>query len=122
MGLKVLIEGIFIGSITLLAYTIGMKQGAATARTMCFAVLGLSQISHAFNSRSDYSLSQIGLLSNPKLLISAVICITLQLIVICLPVLGAIFETVALNPNEWGIVAILSLLPIPVVELQKRIR
>ena len=88
---------------------------------MCFAVLGLSQISHAFNSRSDYSLSQIGLLSNPKLLISAVICITLQLIVICLPILGAIFETVALNPNEWGIVAILSLLPIPVVELQKRI-
>lgn len=122
MGLKVLIEGIFIGSITLLAYTIGMKHGTDTARTMCFAVLGLSQISHSFNSRSDYSLSQIGLLSNPKLLISAIICITLQLIVICVPVLGAIFETVALNPNEWGIVAILSLLPIPVVELQKRIR
>lgn len=121
MGLKIFVEGIFIGSIALLAYALGARHGNDTAATMCFAVLGLSQISHSFNSRSEYSLLHIGIFSNPRLLISAIVCITLQIVVICLPALNSIFSTTALSSTEWIITAVLSLLPVPVMELQKNI-
>lgn len=121
MGFRVLYEGLFIGSISLVAYAIGCRSDYITGSTMCFAVLSLSQISHSFNSRSESSLRHIGFFSNPRLIISAIICITLQTVVICIPSLHSIFNTTSLTVYEWGMVILLSLLPVPVVELQKQL-
>lgn len=111
---QIMIEGMFIGSLALTAYMIG-------GTTMCFAVLALSQIVHSFNMRSHLSLFKIGILSNPKLLLSGLLCLLLQISVIAVPFLQNIFHTTTLTFTEWGLVAFLSLLPIPLKELEKSI-
>ena len=57
---QMVLEGMFIGSLALFAYTSGNS-------TMCFAVLSLSQLVHSFNMRSEHSLLETGILGNKKL-------------------------------------------------------
>lgn len=121
LGIKIALEGAFIGSLALTAYAIGLNTSPASANTMCFAVLGLTQLFHAFNSRSDKSVFKIGFFKNRKLVMSAVLCAILQAVTICIPALNPIFNTVRLGMLEWIIVIVLSFMPIPVVELQKHI-
>lgn len=121
--LKIAMEGMFIGSLALFAYAAGCRlspNGAIAGTTMCFAVLSLSQLTHAFNMRSELSLFTIGIAGNRKLLLSALFCVSLQVAVICLPSLQGIFHTTSLSAIEWIFVGALSLLPIPLVELQKK--
>lgn len=119
------VEGCFIGAISMLAFSIGRvyfdfdPANPVIGRTMAFSVLSLSQLVHAFNVRSDHSIFKIGLFSNKKLLFSFVICLLLQLSVISVPVLSSIFKTQALNQIQWIIVALLSLSPLIIVELEK---
>lgn len=110
---QIIIEGMFIGSLALFAYIAGNA-------TMCFAVLSLSQLVHSFNMRSSLSLAETGFFSNRKLFFGVLFCIFLQCATILVPNLRSIFHTTALSPVEWGIVTALSLLPIPLVELEKR--
>ncbi|MBE5928765.1 MAG: calcium-translocating P-type ATPase, PMCA-type [Lachnospiraceae bacterium] len=119
LGFKIAIEGAFIGSLALTAYALGHHISHECAGTMCFAVLGLAQLFHSFNSRSNDSLFQIGLFSNKKLIASFMFCTLLSVITICIPALNIIFGTVPLATKEWLIVILLSILPIPIVEIQK---
>lgn len=104
-----------------MAYVIGNRYFHAGS-TMTFTVLSLSQLIHAFNMRSDRSLSDIGFFSNPKLLFAFLLCSFLQISVITLPFAARIFSVTPLSATAWGVVIILSLLPLPLVELQKRVR
>jgi Ca2+-transporting ATPase len=88
---------------------------------MSFAVLSLSQLFHAFNMRSNCSLSEIGVFSNRKLVYSFIICAFLQISVITVPPLAKVFQVVPLTLRQWAIVLLLSFAPIVVVELQKLI-
>lgn len=110
---RMILEGMFIGSLALVAYIAGNT-------TMCFAVLSLSQLVHSFNMRSSRSLTETGIFGNKKLFFSVLFCIVLQCSVIMVPALQGIFHTVSLNGMQWGMVIVLSLLPIPLVELEKR--
>ncbi len=111
---KIIVEGAMIGMLALIAYIIG-------DRTMCFAVLSISQLFHAFNMRSEHSLLKVGLFTNPKMIISFIICIFMQIIVISVPALATIFKVSPLSLEQWGIVFCLSFVPILVVELQKKV-
>ncbi len=119
------IEGCFIGTISMLAFTIGRVYfdidpfNPIIGRTMAFSVLSLSQLVHAFNVRSDYSVFKIGLFSNKKLIISFIICLILQLSVISVPTLSLIFKTSSLNQIQWTLVSLLSLSPLIIIELEK---
>lgn len=123
LGLRILLEGLFIGFLSLSAFFIGTRflpqKSLILGRTMCFCVLGLSQLFHSFNMRSSRSLASIGLLSNKKLLFSFFLCFALQAAVISLPAFAAVFKVVPLSSTQWAICLFLSFLPIPVVELQK---
>lgn len=121
LGYKIAFEGAIIGAIALIAYVIGNRYFNAGS-TMTFAVLSLSQLVHAFNMRSDHSLSDIGFFTNRKLVFAFVLCAFLQISVIMFPFAAEIFSATPLSPTAWGVVAILSLLPLPIVELQKRFR
>ncbi|MBP3616471.1 MAG: calcium-translocating P-type ATPase, PMCA-type [Lachnospiraceae bacterium] len=121
LGFKIAFEGAMIGGIALLAYVIGNRYFSAGS-TMTFAVLSLSQLVHSFHMRSDHPLADIGFFTNPKLLFSFVICAFLQISVITIPFAAKIFSVTPLSVGAWCVVAILSLMPLPVVELQKRIR
>lgn len=137
---KILIEGIMIGSLALLAFIVGIKLYDSKAipngffkstletaslvtpkigRTMSFAVLSLSQLFHSFNMRSEHSIGDIGLFSNSKMVLSFIICTILQVAVISLKPLADIFKVVPLTPAQWSVVVLLSFLPIVFVELQK---
>jgi Ca2+-transporting ATPase len=71
--------------------------------------------------RSHRSLSEIGILSNSKLVISFIICALLQILVISIAPLAKIFQVVPLSLRQWAIVILLSITPIIIVELQKNI-
>ncbi len=118
LGYKIAFEGVMIGTLALLAYVIGNRFFHAGS-TMTFAVLSLSQLIHAFHMRSDRPLSDIGFFTNPKLLLSFVICSFLQISVITFPFAANIFSVVPLSVGAWCVVALLSLAPLPIVELQK---
>lgn len=119
LGYKIAFEGAMIGAIALMAYVIGNHYYSAGS-TMTFAVLSLSQLVHSFHMRSDRPLSDIGFFTNPKLLFSFLICAFLQISVITVPFAAEIFSVTPLSVSAWCVVAILSLLPLPIVELQKR--
>lgn len=115
-----------IGSLALLAYTIGRvffdysPEIPMIGRTMAFAVLSFSQLVHTFNMRSEKSLFQIGFFSNRKLLLAALTCVILQASVIVIPPLSQVFKTQMLSPLQWLIVCGLSVVPLLVVEVEKR--
>jgi Ca2+-transporting ATPase len=71
--------------------------------------------------RSNRSLSEIGVFTNKKLVMSFVICAFLQIVVISIVPLARIFQVVPLNLRQWAIVFLLSITPIVIVELQKKI-
>lgn len=127
---KIIFEGIMIGGLALCAFYIGYHVYDPTTlaltgipyhgRTMCFAVLSISQLFHAFNMRSEDSLFHIGIFTNMKLVLSFFLCTFLQVIVISYRPLATIFKVTPLTLNEWGIVFLLAAMPILIIELQKR--
>jgi Ca2+-transporting ATPase len=124
LWLKIAIEGCMIGALALLAFSIGRNRFDVTTepligRTMAFAVLSISQLVHAFNMRSEHSLFSINLFGNVYLIAAFLVGCALQTSVILFKPLAKIFKVIALTPEQWLIVAILSLLPIVLVELQK---
>ena len=89
---------------------------------MAFAVLSLSKLVHAFNTRSEHSLFSVGFLSNPKMVISFLICTLMQFSVIAIGPLGTLFKTVPLDGMQWLTVAALSLTPLVTVEIDRPVR
>ena len=86
---------------------------------MAFAVLSLSQLVHAFNMRTEHSLTKISLGSNPYLVGAFFVGGFLQIGVIMAEPLAQIFKVCPLSMTEWLVVAGLSFVPLPVVELEK---
>lgn len=123
---SVIIEGLFIGVLAFLAYTIGRVffdagNEPVIGRTMTFAVLSLSQLVHSFNLRSSRSLFKTVITGNPLLILSFILGLALQTLVITLPPLQSIFGTVSLSPFCWLIVSLLSLAPLVIVEIEKAV-
>lgn len=116
---KIIIEGFLIGLLTLIAFILGNNYSLETGRTMAFAVLGLSQLFHAFNMKTTSSLLHYPIFNNIKLVLSFIICVFLQVSVISFDKLATIFKVVNLSFIQWIIVWILAFMPIPIVELQK---
>lgn len=124
LGFDIALEGMMIGAISLLAYVFGhafYDVGGVTGigGTMAFAVLSLSELVHAFNMRSEQSLFRIGLFSNKKMLLSFIVCAALQISVMMVPPLAAIFGVTALNAEQWGITGAFALSPLIIMELAK---
>ena len=108
-----------IGLLTLISFIIGYNYSLEKGRTMAFAVLGLSQLFHAFNMKTSSSLIHYPIFNNLKLVLSFVICVFLQVSVISIDSLSAIFKVCTLDIFQWIMVWILAFMPIPIVELQK---
>ncbi len=121
LAIKIVLEGIMIGSLALLAFVIGYQYELTVGRTMAFAVLSLSQLFHSFNMRSEYSLSEIGIFSNRQLVFSFLICSLLQIAVITVAPLARVFQVIPLTSRQWAITLFLSFVPIIAVEIQKKL-
>ena len=119
---KIIVEGIMIGALTLLAFSIGNKYyGLEVARTMAFLTIGMTELIHSVNIKSDKSLFKTGILENKFLIGSLVLGVLAQVIVVLIPTLANIFDVVSLNSVQWLITIIISIMPIPIMEVQKMI-
>ena len=119
---KIIVEGIMIGALTLLAFSIGNKYyGLEVARTMAFLTIGMTELIHSVNIKSDKSLFKTGILENKFLIGSLVLGVLAQVIVVLIPTLANIFDVVSLNSIQWLITIIISIMPIPIMEVQKMI-
>lgn len=118
---SILFEGLMIGALALLAFSIGANLfgGLTAGRTMAFAVLSISQLIHAFNMRSEHSVFKAGLFKNPYLVLSLIIGLILEVTVISVPYLADIFGVIPMSPIMWCITMVLSLMPLVIVEIQK---
>lgn len=118
---KIILEGIMIGSFTLFSFALGNNlYGIKVGRTMAFVALGLLELVHSFNIKSDQSIFKVGLLENKYLILSFLAGSILQAIVVIVPVFANIFGLVQLNCKQWIITIFISILPIIVVEAQKK--
>lgn len=85
-----------------------------------FLSIGFLELIHSFNVKNERSIFETGLFENKYLLGSFILGILVQTIVVIIPNLANIFEVVPLNLTQWIITIAISLLPIPVMELQKK--
>lgn len=122
-GLDIALEGMLIGALSLFAFVAGnslfKNSCVELGRTMAFAAQSLCEIAHSFNMRSRRSVFSIGIFSNRKLTVCAALCAALQLTVMTVPPLAALFNVSALTPAEWLTVAALTISPIAFSELGK---
>ena len=128
-SLRLAWQGAMVGLVTLGAYMLGeyvLSDPALadqTANTMAFATLTLSQLFHAFDARSeDQSIFRIGLTTNPAMNKAFLVGMALQMVVLLVPPVMAVFRVVALTGAEWACVAGLSLTPVVICELEKAVR
>ena len=119
---KIIVEGIMIGVLTLVAFSIGNKYyGLETGRTMAFLSIGFLELIHSFNVKNEKSIFEAGLFENKYLVGSFVLGIFIQAIVVVVPAFAKVFEVVPLNLTQWIITVAISILPVPVIELQKKL-
>lgn len=118
---KIVIEGFMIGMFTILAFFIGNKYyGIEVARTMAFISLGMLELIHSFNVKSEESIFKVGLFENKYLLGAFVLGTVLQLGILFVPRLAEIFKLTQLNATQWLITIAISIAPIIIVEIQKK--
>lgn len=119
---KILIEGTMLGMLTLLAFMVGNNlYGLEVGRSMAFVSLGLLELVHSFNVKSEESIFAIGLFENKYLIFSFILGVLLQVIVVMIPIFASIFSLVPLNGIQWLYTIGISILPIVIMELQKKI-
>lgn len=119
---KIFIEGTMIGMLTLLAFFIGNKlYGLEVGRTMAFLSLGLLELVHAFNIRSDESIFKVGLFTNKYLILAFIVGTILQVGVVIIPAVADVFKLVPLNSTQWLYTIAISISPLLIMELQKKI-
>ncbi len=122
LGLRVVLQGIMFGALSLVAYRLGENAaGVEGGQTMAFTVLALCQIVQAFNMRSDRSIFKIGVFGNKTLNKAALISLALMVLVLFTPVRNA-FGLVLLSPAMYLIALGLIFVPLVVMELAKALR
>lgn len=113
-------NGLFIGTITLVAFRYGLQFSSEKAQTMAFMVLSMSQLFHSLNLRSiHHSIFEVGLCRNKWLILTLIFGLTLQVAVSELPIFHVLLKTVSLTLMEWGMVFALSASVIVINEISK---
>ena len=132
-GYRAIVGGVLIGTLTLAAFYFGLTEfgyGVFSdeipedvliyARTMAFVVLASSQLFYSISLRHESkSIFQIGIFSNMYLVGAIVVGLILQIGVIEIDALAAVFKCVDLNRGDWQMVFIFALIPLIVNEIEK---
>ncbi|MDQ0091932.1 Ca2+-transporting ATPase [Paenibacillus anaericanus] len=132
-GLRAIIGGILIGTITLVAFYLGLhefgyslrssnisEEAMTNARTMAFVVLASSQLFYSLSMRSATKfIFQVGFFTNKYLVGAIIVGLVLQFGVISIPFLASAFKVQFLSFVDWGWVIGLGLIPLIVNEFIK---
>lgn len=122
LGYHIIWVGLLMAGLTLGIQAWSLKTGGHW-QTMVFTVLSLAQLGHALGVRGERSyLFQQGIFSNLPLLGAVLLTALLQLAVVYIPALNAIFRTQPLSLRELGICIGLAAVVFHAVELEKWVR
>jgi Ca2+-transporting ATPase len=108
---KIGVRGTLIGLGTLFVFVAALFVGVNMlgARTMAFCTLVFSQLFHVFDCKSETrGIFEVGIFSNPFLVAAVATSTIMQLSVIYLPPLQAIFKTTALVGWQWGLILLVA--------------
>ena len=122
----VIVQSIAIAASSIAAYILALKahpNDIVTARAITFATLITAELLRAYSSRSQkYTLFKIGVFSNKTLVYGTTFSFLLLLVVLYVPFLQPIFDTVPLGFAQWEIVLIFAFIPLVIGELYKVIK
>ncbi len=119
-GVHIIGVGVLIGALGLAVGSWYYFTGHPAWQTMVFSTLAFAQMWQALGARSTRdSLFTLGIFSNPTLLAMLGITFALQLAVIYVPVMQAVFNTKPLLPTDLGIALALSSIIFIAIELEK---
>ena len=119
---KIIVEGTMIGVLTLFAFSIGNNlYGLEVGRTMAFVALGMLELVHSLNVKSDESIFKVGLFENKYLVGSIILGTILTILVVTVPVFANVFKLQALTPIQWLYTMAISIMPIIIIEAQKKL-
>lgn len=118
---KIVTEGIMIGTLTLVAFSIGTKfYSIEVGRTMAFLSLGILELIHSFNVKSEESIFKTGIIENKYLVGAFILGTLLQIIVVIIKPFADVFNLVQLSGIQWIYTTIISISPIILIEIQKK--
>lgn len=123
MAWQVVWAGLLMAGCTLATQALAVRSGSGNWQTMAFTVLTLTQMWQVMAIRSDHAtLFEQGFFSNKPLLGAVVLTFALQLAVIYLPPLNAVFDTSPLTLSELAICLVMSSLVFIALDIEKRLR
>ena len=127
--LKIGVEGLCIGVMTSVAFTIGLGENATgtgnvtLAKTLAFGTLCLGRLVHGYNCKSDHTvIFTKRFWNNPFLTGAFVLGSVMLLAVIYVPGLSGMFQTVSLNPKCLTWMCVLAFANLLIIQLLKWIR
>lgn len=122
LGRHVIWVGLLMGLLSLGAGYWYWRGGDSNWQTLLFTTLTLSQMAHVMAIRSERrSLFQIGLMSNKPLLGAVSLTVVLQLALLYVPLLQAVFKTRALPLRDLALTLAISSVIFVAVECEKQI-
>ena len=119
-GSSIIYQGFIQTLVVLVMFVFASHRfGNEVASTMSFLTICLMQIIHSINCKTEKSLFKINVLNNSFLNFSFLFLLGLILSVYFIPALASLFSLTKLNPFQWILVIVTSLMIIPSVELGK---
>ena len=118
---KICLEGIIIGAVTLTSYIIGETVSHELGQTMAFLTLSSTQLFHAYNVKSHYSVFSKKSYKNKFMNFAFILGFALQVFVIYCPGVQDLFEFVSLPIDYFAICIGLSLVMVVIMEIAKLI-
>ena len=121
---RVMYQGIMIGSISLIAYIIGLRDGGEIlGQTMAFTTLIFAQLMHVRNLHSNTRSSlTISPLKNKPLVLAILVSAGMALLVLFITPVRMAFSLTEMDGIHWLYVGCLSIVPIVVVEIFKLLK
>jgi Ca2+-transporting ATPase len=121
MRIGMVIQTVFITAVVLTAFRIGLAWGDdVLAQSMAFITLSSSELFRAYTSRSErYSVLTIGVFSNRNMQYAVITSLVLLLLVVYVPFLQPIFNTMTLGLREWSVMLPLIFVPSVAAEVTK---
>jgi Ca2+-transporting ATPase len=114
------IQTVAITAVTLGAYWIGLRFYPEMATTMAFVTLSFSELVRAFTARSErVPILKIGMFKNKVMNWAILSSLVLLMVVVYIPFLQGIFDTVPLGWTQWEVILPLLLIPSIAAELTK---
>ena len=130
MGFDIAYQGLLVTALVMVSYFIGhfMETGewtitnSAHGTTMAFVTMSMAEIFHSMNMRSQRgSIFKLG--SKNWLLLGAAVVSLLATTAVCeIPLLAGAFGFTSVEPAEYLVALLLSVLVVPIVELVKWIQ